>query len=114
MLTEAGFADWLARYEAAWETRDPAAAMALFTTDGTYRETPFDEPMAGRAAIGAYWRTRVAEGQDRVDFCFEVLAGTGDVGLASWRARFDWRPRTLEQGLRLAYGESAGLSETRT
>jgi nuclear transport factor 2 (NTF2) superfamily protein len=88
MLTEATFADWMRRYEAAWETRDPDAAMAIFTADATYRETPFVEPMAGREAIGDYWRRNVTVQRD-VDFEFSVFTAYGETGLAWWRSRFD-------------------------
>jgi uncharacterized protein (TIGR02246 family) len=91
-LTEAQFADWLRRYEAAWENRDPDAIMAIFTEDGTYRETPFQDAMAGREAIGAYWRAHPVAEQRNVDFDFTVLATTGDTGLARWSSRFDWLP----------------------
>src|SRR5262249_25093932 len=98
MLSQTLFAEWLRRYEAAWETRDPASAMAIFTADATYRETPFEAPMAGRAAIGDYWRAQVEACQDNVDFSFAVLEIDGDIGFARWRSRFDWRPtgRRLE------------------
>ena len=92
MLTEADFAGWLDRYKAAWEARDPDAAMALFAVDASYRETPFAAPMRGRAAIGDYWRDRVQAAQAAVAFSCDVLAVTGDTGLAHWRAQFDWRP----------------------
>lgn len=112
MITPDRFADWLSRYRAAWETRDPAAAMALFAEDGTYRETPFVAPMEGRDAIGRYWRTRVVEGQDRVAFRSEVLAVAGDTGLARWNACFDWRPsrRRVElDGIFRCTFDAAGL-----
>ena len=113
MLTEAAFAEWLGRYEAAWEARDPAAAMAIFTPDGTYRETPFHEPMAGRDAIGEYWRTRVEASQAKVDFTSSVLAVAGDTGYARWRSRFDWLPSgrriELEGIFRCRFTEGAAL-----
>ena len=47
--------------------------------------------MAGREAIGEYWRRQVSR-QDRVDFTSNVLAVKDDCGLAWWRSRFDWLP----------------------
>ena len=46
---------WLDAYGRAWETKDPEAAADLFAEDATYHETPFDEPMRGRAEISGYW-----------------------------------------------------------
>ena len=47
-LTPAALEAWLARYEQAWEQRDPARAAALFTENAPYHEMPFDAPKAGR------------------------------------------------------------------
>lgn len=78
---------WLEAYGAAWESRDAASASALFTQDATYQETPYAEPFRGRAAIGEYW-SRVTEDQDGIDFGFEALGCSGNLGFAQWSARF--------------------------
>jgi ketosteroid isomerase-like protein len=88
-IKESDFAAWLRRYGAAWEARDPEAVMAIFTADATYRETPFDAPMAGRSAIGDYWRARAVNEQRNVKFGFAVLAVSGDTGYAHWTSEFD-------------------------
>ena len=87
-LDEAGFSAWLDSYKSAWEDRDPGAAAALFTEAATYRETPYDAPFEGRAAIEGYWSGAVS-GQRDVRFTYEVLACTGDRGLARWHATFE-------------------------
>jgi|APHM01.1.fsa_nt_gi SnoaL-like polyketide cyclase. len=56
-------AAWLDRYATAWETRDPDAAAALFTTDATYHRTPF-EAIEGREAIRDYWADATASQRD--------------------------------------------------
>jgi uncharacterized protein (TIGR02246 family) len=86
-LDEAAFAAWLDRYKAAWEQRDAPAAAALFTEDASYRETPYDPPFEGRAAIEAYWAKAVA-GQRGVRFTSEILACADDRGLCHWHATF--------------------------
>jgi ketosteroid isomerase-like protein len=48
-------AKWLNDYVAAWKTYDKATIAALFSTDATYRYSPFDEPLKGREAIVASW-----------------------------------------------------------
>src|SRR5882672_9886103 len=55
---------WVARYGAAWEARDAAAAGVLFTAKARYSETPFELPKQGRAAIEEYWRTVTADQRD--------------------------------------------------
>lgn len=87
-LTEAAFAAWLDRYKAAWESRDPSAAGALFTENATYHEMPYDAPIEGRAGVEAYW-TRVTEAQSEIVFTYNIIAVSGDTGVTHWNARFN-------------------------
>jgi ketosteroid isomerase-like protein len=86
-LTSTALESWLQRYGAAWEARDPAAAGKLFVTDASYHEMPFDAPKQGRAAIEEYWRTVTADQRD-VKFESQVIAVTGNTGVAHWKATF--------------------------
>ena len=63
----------------------------LFAKDATYRETPYDEPFAGRTAIEAYW-AKVTSGQQDIAFTYEVIACTGDEGVAHWHCTFTAAP----------------------
>jgi uncharacterized protein (TIGR02246 family) len=85
-LARVDFEAWLRGYKAAWETRDPAAAAALFTPDAEYYWTPFDAPHQGRAGIAAAWEAAVA-GQKDVRFEYTVVAVTGGTGVAHWHTR---------------------------
>jgi uncharacterized protein (TIGR02246 family) len=84
-LTPAAVEAWLARYEQAWEQRNPEQAAALFTADAPYYEKPFDPPKVGRAGIRAYWAEVTADQRD-VDFKSQVVAVTGQTGVARWSA----------------------------
>jgi uncharacterized protein (TIGR02246 family) len=86
-VTAASVQAWLAKYEAAWEGRNPDQAAALFTENATYRETPFQEPFKGRAGIRKYW-TDVTADQRSIDFKSDVIAVQGNVGVAHWSATF--------------------------
>lgn len=88
---QTAFAAWLDGYKAAWETRDPGEAAALFTADATYRETPFDTPLVGREAIAAYWAGAVA-GQKDVRFTWEILSAAGAEGVCQWHCAFTGIP----------------------
>lgn len=90
-LTPAQHAAWLDLYKRAWETRDPAAAGALFTADASYHEMPFDAPMQGRAAIEAYW-ARVTASQTNVRFSYDIVATSADQGVSQWHATFNGVP----------------------
>ncbi len=85
-LTPAAVEAWLARYEEAWEQRDPALAAALFTENAAYHEMPFDAPKAGRTGIRDYWATVTADQRD-VDFKSQVVAVNGATAVARWSAR---------------------------
>jgi ketosteroid isomerase-like protein len=85
-LTPAALEAWLARYEEAWEQRDPAKASALFTENAPYHEMPFDAPKAGRRGIRDYWATVTADQRD-VDFTSSVVAVNGQTGVARWSAK---------------------------
>jgi uncharacterized protein (TIGR02246 family) len=84
-LTPAAVENWLARYEQAWEQRDPTRAAALFTENAPYHETPFDAPKAGRAGIRDYWAAVTAD-QRNVDFTSQVVAVEGSTAVARWSA----------------------------
>jgi hypothetical protein len=84
-LTTASLEAWLARYEQAWEQRDPAQAAALFSDHAPYHEMPFDAPKDGRAGIRDYWATVTAD-QRNVDFKSQVVAVNGQTGVARWSA----------------------------
>lgn len=66
------FKSWLDAYGRAWENRSPQAASALFAENGTYRVTPFLEPMCGRKAIFDYW-SEVARTENNIKFGHEIL-----------------------------------------
>lgn len=55
MVTREQIARWVEAYRIAWETRDPNAAAALFTENGSYRNNIFEEPHRGRDGVAAYW-----------------------------------------------------------
>src|SRR5215467_2831064 len=78
---------WLDSYGRAWMQRDPDAASALYASDGTYRVTPFQEPMTGRQAIFDYW-SEVARTQEQILFDYEILAVNAEYGIARWWASF--------------------------
>ena|SRR5215210_5657501 len=90
------FEDWLDRYGKAWETRDPIGAVALFSEDALYEETPLSEPMRGRDAILEYW-SNVPRSQENITFEHEIVTITGNTGIALWRASYDPLPDAGER-----------------
>lgn len=87
MIDDESFRSWLDAYGHAWEAHDPEASAALYCEDALYFETPFDEPMRGVAAIRDY-AAEAAGAQKDVTFSADVLAVSGDTGIARWTTSF--------------------------
>jgi hypothetical protein len=45
-MDETAFKHWLDKYGRAWENRDPGEAAELYAEEGSYRVTPFVEPLS--------------------------------------------------------------------
>jgi len=86
-MEPATFKSWLEAYGRAWRDRNPQAAANLFAEDGIYQVTPFLEPMRGRPAILEYW-SQVARTEEDIQFGYEVLSVTPEIGIARWWASF--------------------------
>ena len=54
-MNKAAVDEWLRAYVTAWENFDREQIGALFSADVRYRYHPYDEPVAGRAAVVASW-----------------------------------------------------------
>jgi SnoaL-like domain len=86
MMTTAQLSEWCAAYKRAWETQDADLFVSLFSTDCSYRISPFTEPIPGRA-FHAFWRA-LAEKQQDNQIALEVLAWTsGNRAIVRWDAR---------------------------
>ena len=78
---------WLDRYVAAWMAYDPTAIGELFTDDAEYRYHPWDEPVAGKAAIIDDWLNPGGDASKRdkpgtVDAAYTCYAADGDHAVA--------------------------------
>jgi len=98
MMELATFKSWMDAYGRAWESRDPQAAADLFTEEGTYQVTPFLEPIRGRQGIFEYW-SHVAQTEKDIQFGYEVLSLTPEMGIARWWASFVRVPPGLQTKL---------------
>jgi ketosteroid isomerase-like protein len=72
---------WLAGYETAWRAPGTEDLAGLFTTDATYLQSPYHQPIAGLDAIGRMWEQE-REGPDEVfTLTTEILAVDGPVAV---------------------------------
>ena len=84
-------------YGAAWVAQDAERIAALFTTDASYVERPFDEAgtFCGKEAIQQYWTRQVGAHQTNIRFRQldrELLwDAERHTALAKWEAAFDKR-----------------------
>lgn len=81
-MTRQDVEDWLAGYERAWRTAGTGQLSELFAEDATYQLAPYDEPLAGLAAIAQMWEEE-REGPDEVfTMTSELVAVDGDTAVA--------------------------------
>jgi hypothetical protein len=81
-VTRQDVEDWLAGYERAWRTAGTGQLSELFAEDATYQLAPYDEPLAGLAAIAQMWEEE-REGPDEVfTMTSELVAVDGDTAVA--------------------------------
>lgn len=108
------YTGWLARYRLAWIERDADAASRLFTEDALYREHPFQEPFAGRAAIRDYW-ARVTASQTDVELRYGTPVVHGQHVAVEWWANLlaDGAPLTLAGEFLLRFAENGECRELR-
>jgi ketosteroid isomerase-like protein len=99
---------WLAGYERAWRSQGTDALADLFSADATYLLSPYEEPVAGLAAIGAMW-DREREGPDeQFTMSSEILAIDGDTAVARIEVRYMGPPPREYRDLWIIRFDGAG------
>lgn len=76
---------FMAAYKRVWEGQDSAGFAALFTPDGAYHNTPFDE-QKGRVAQKKYWDRILLQRDIHLDY--QVLADQSEPGIAHWHVNY--------------------------
>ena len=80
--------EWLDGYERLWRTAGNGQLSSLFADDAQYLRSPVAEPLSGIAAIAAMWEED-RDGSDEVfTMTSEVVAVTGDTGVARVVVRY--------------------------
>jgi ketosteroid isomerase-like protein len=88
VIDRAAFRAWIEAYERAWRSAGTAGLRELFTSDASYRHSPYLEPVVGLAAIEADWEAE-REGPDEVfTMAAEIVAVEGDTGVAKVLVRY--------------------------
>jgi ketosteroid isomerase-like protein len=82
-------ASWVAGCERAWRTAGTELLRELFTDDATYRQAPFDPPIAGLAAISQMWERERAGPDEQFTMSSEVVAVEGNVAVVRAEVRYE-------------------------
>jgi ketosteroid isomerase-like protein len=107
--------EWLTRYERAWRKAGTAAVSELFSEDATYQQSPYDEPIAGLAAIADMWEAEREGPDEAFTMVSEILALEGHTAVIHVDVAYEgpvageyrdlWVIRFAEDGRCLAFEE---------
>jgi len=82
MADRATVETWIVAYETAWRTAGTEQLAELFTEDGSYRMSPYEDPAVGLTAIGKLWE-RQRDGPDEgFEMSHEIVAVDGGTAVA--------------------------------
>jgi hypothetical protein len=81
-------ADWIAAYEHAWRTPGTAALATIFTSQASYRQGPYQEPVIGLQAIARMWENERDGPDEMFQMTREVVAVEGDTAVARVQVRY--------------------------
>lgn len=87
-MDRGGVAAWVTAYERAWRSLGTEPLIQIFTSDATYLQGPYHEPVVGLAAITRMWEDE-REGPDEVfQLSSEVVAVDGDTAVVRAEVRY--------------------------
>lgn len=90
-------ARWVAAYETAWRTAGTDALAGLFAADATYRQGPYDEPVAGLPAIARMWEAERDGPGEVFQMTSEIVAAEAETAVVRAEVRYgdpvsqEWR-----------------------
>jgi ketosteroid isomerase-like protein len=88
MTDRAMVRQWLTAYEAAWRAQGTQGLAEIFTDDASYRQSPYQEPVAGLDAIRRMWDDE-RDGPDEVfTIATDILAVDGPTAVVRAEVRY--------------------------
>jgi hypothetical protein len=91
-LTRSQVTAWLKSYGRAWCASGTAGLAELFTENATYQLSPYDEPIAGLAAIAAMWERERTGPDERFTMSSEIVALDTNVAVVRIEVHYDGPP----------------------
>ena len=80
--------EWLDGYERLWRTGGTDQLSSLFADEAQYLKSPVEQPIAGLAAIATRWDETRDGPEESFTMTSEVVAVTGDTGVARVVVRY--------------------------
>ena len=87
-MDSARVADWIAAYEQAWRTAGTGALAAIFTSDASYSQGPYEPVQAGLLAIEQMWEAEREGADEAFTMTSEIIAVDGQVAVARVNVRY--------------------------
>jgi SnoaL-like domain len=84
---------WLAAYEAAWRTPGTRGLTEIFTDDASYRQSPYQEPVAGLDAISRMWDDERVGPDEVFTIATDILAVDDPTAVVRVGVRYGGPPR---------------------
>jgi ketosteroid isomerase-like protein len=88
MTDRAAVSRWLADYEAAWRTPGTGLLTGIFTDDASYRQSPYEQPVAGLHAIRRMWEEERAGPDEVFTLATEIVAVEGPTAVVRAEVRY--------------------------
>jgi ketosteroid isomerase-like protein len=79
---------WLAGYEAAWRAPGTDSLSGIFTADASYRQSPYEEPVAGLDAIRLMWDAERNGPSEVFTLATEIVAVDGPTAVVRAEVRY--------------------------
>ncbi len=80
-MTRDELTGWVDRYEQAWRTAGTELLADLFSSDATYRMSPFEDEVRGLGAIADMWEAEREGPEEVFTMQAEVVTVEGDTGV---------------------------------
>ena len=87
-MDSTGFLAWIDSYERAWRTPGTDRLAEIFHADAEYLTTPYAEPIVGLPAIADMWETDRGGPDEIFTMSRDVVALSGDAGVARVEVRY--------------------------
>jgi ketosteroid isomerase-like protein len=92
MTDRAVVSRWIADYEAAWRAPGTDRLADLFTSNATYLQSPYAQPVTGLAAIARMWEDERQGPDEEFTFAAQVLTVDGPTAVVRAEVRYAGPP----------------------